>query len=241
MNNLEHFEKNIQEIESRIGYKFINTILLKEAFTHRSFYNENRDKITQHNERLEFLGDAVLGAIISKFLYTTLQQEGEGSLSHLRSQMVDSTACACYLQKWGFESFVLLGKGERINDGRGRESIYADLFEAILGAIFLEAGYNEAEKIFLFHFKEELTQTVLSPSRNAKAELQGYTQKMFQMTPRYEVLEETGPDHSKIFRVAVYIDKDLLGKGEGSSKKIAEQKAAFDALQQLEERQNGQS
>lgn len=239
MNNLEHFEKNIQEIQERIGYTFKEISLLKEAFIHRSFFNENRDKIPQHNERLEFLGDAVLGAIISKFLFVRQPAEGEGSLSHFRSQMVDASACASYLQKWGFESFVLLGKGERQSEGRGRETIYADLFEAILGAIFLEAGYDVVEKIFLFHFQEEISQVLLTPSRNAKAELQGYTQKYFQNTPRYEVLEESGPDHSKLFKVAVYSDTQLLGSGEGSSKKLAEQRAAEEALKKLEEKKNG--
>lgn len=223
-------EKQTGEIEKKLGYIFKDKALLFTAFVHRSFFNEHRDQISQHNERLEFLGDSVLGMMISDFLYKAFPEKPEGDLSHLRAQVVEAKACAEYLQKLGIAQFVLLGKGERMNEGRGRETILADLFEAIVGAIYLDGGMEEAKRFFWSHFQKDLEEAVKTPTRNWKAELQDYAQKHHGTPPVYKVEAETGPDHSKQFQVIALIDGRIVGLGAGNSKKAAEQAAAQDAL-----------
>lgn len=230
MNSLEKLIFDASEIENRLGYTFKHKSLLALAFVHRSFVNENRDVTDQHNERLEFLGDSVLGVLVAEFLYRQLPTTSEGDLSHLRSRLVEASSCVAYIQKLNVEGHLLLGKGERMNDGRGRESILADLFEALIGAIYLDGGI-EAARLFLFnHFKEEIEGILKEPVRNWKAELQDYSQKVHQQTPLYKVVSESGPDHSKVFNVSVLINDQEIGVGQGASKKEAQQAAAADAM-----------
>lgn len=232
MNKTPPLIKNYALIESKIGYAFKDRQLLDLAFVHRSFVNENRETV-QHNERLEFLGDAILGMIIAEYLYRYLPTTPEGELSYLRSRLVEASSCVLYIQKLNLEEYVLLGKGERMNDGRGRESILADLFEAIIGAIYLDGGLESA-KHFLFHnFAEEIAETIKMPLRNWKALLQDYCQKKFQQAPLYRVLDASGPDHNKIFTIAVVINEEIIGQGTGSSKKEAQQSAAVNAMERL--------
>jgi ribonuclease III len=232
-NPVEGLVQQCSVIEKRLGYEFNDRQLLMLAFVHRSFYNENRDTIDQHNERLEFLGDSVLGLIVSDYLYEKLPSSAEGQLSHLRSHIVEAGSCVSYLQKLDIAEFVLLGKGERMNDGRGRETILADLFEALIGAIYLDGGLNEVKKFFFHHFTEDMEMALKDPLRNWKAELQDYSQKKYQRPPVYKVVKEAGPDHSKVFHVIALIDETEMGAGEGSSKKLAEQAAAENALKKL--------
>lgn len=229
MNQMEYLIQHTAAIESKLGYSFHDRSLLLLAFVHRSFINENR-LVTQHNERLEFLGDTVLGMLVSDYLYRYLPTTPEGDLSYLRSRLVEASSCVGYVQLLEVSSYVLLGKGERMNDGRGRESILADLFEAIIGAIYLDGGI-EAAKHFLFHnFTQQIENILKTPLRNWKALLQDYCQKKYQQTPVYHVLQESGPDHSKTFEISVLIQQQELGRGTGSSKKEAQQAAAADAL-----------
>jgi ribonuclease-3 len=201
---------------------------------HRSFINENR-QVAQHNERLEFLGDSILGLLVAEYLYRNLPDTPEGDLSYLRSRLVEASSCVAYIQKINIEKHILLGKGERMNDGRGRESILADLFEAIIGAIFIDGGI-EAAKGFLFNnFSEEIQAILKTPLRNWKAILQDYCQKKYQHPPSYRVIEESGPDHSKIFTIAVMINDQEIGRGTGASKKEAQQASAADALERIRE------
>ncbi len=223
-----------EEIEKKLGYTFKDKNLLFTAFVHRSYFNEHREQITQHNERLEFLGDSVLGIIISDLLFNSFPTKPEGELSHLRSQVVEAKACAAYLQKLALGEYVLLGKGERMNEGKGRETILADLFEAIVGAIYLDGGIDEARRFFLGHFEKDLEDGLKTPVRNWKAELQDYAQKHHGSPPIYRVEKESGPDHSKQFQVAALIDGEVVGVGSGASKKVAEQAAAEDALRRKE-------
>lgn len=222
------------EIEKILRVRFNNRELLKLAFVHRSFWNENQEFSKNHNERLEFLGDSVLGLIVGEYLFRHYPHFDEGRLSTLRSQLVDAPACAMYVQKLGVDRYLLLGKGEQSNVGKGRESIQADLFEALIGAVYLDQGLEFAQNFFFSHFQEEVDHMIAEPHRNWKAELQDYTQKTFQQTPIYTVLEESGPAHKKMFRVAVSIKEGKMGEGEGSSKKEAQVQAAKDALQQIE-------
>ncbi len=233
MNAIEELLERGKEIEDKIGYEFKEKKLFLLAFVHRSFFNEHRDLVNEHNERLEFLGDSVLGLIVSDFLYTHLPKEPEGRLSHLRSQIVEAGRCVQFVHQLEISQYVLLGRGERMNDGRGRDSILADLFEALIGGIFLDGGLDEVKRFFFGHFSEEIAELLSAPLRNWKAELQDYSQKRHQKPPIYKVLKEMGPDHSKVFYVVALIDEQEVGEGTGSSKKEAEQVAAENALRKL--------
>lgn len=232
MRSYEELIRSAPEIEMRLGYTFVDKKLLALAFVHRSFINENKS-VAEHNERLEFLGDSILSLLISDYLYRYLPGTPEGELSYLRSRLVEAHSCMVYVQKLELSPYLLLGKGERMNDGRGRESILADLFEALIGAIFLDGGM-EATKRFLFkNFSPEIDTILKTPIRNFKAELQDFCQKKFKEAPLYQVLEESGPDHNKYFVIAVVVQNNTLGRGEGNSKKEAQQKAAEEALKHL--------
>lgn len=233
MTTLIQLKINIPIIEEKIGYKFTDKALLELAFIHRSFANENRFIMKDHNERLEFLGDAILGLIISDFLYLTLPNHPEGELSYLRSRLVEASSCARYVQKLSLERFLLMGKGESMNEGKGRSTILSDLFEALIGAIYLDGGIKSSKDFFFDHFKEDVFQTIEKPHRNWKAELQDYCQKNYQRPPEYIVLKEEGPDHLKVFLICVKLGEKELGRGKGSSKKEAEQDAAQSAVKTL--------
>lgn len=235
MDQLQELTAHLPEIESKIAYAFVDKNLLISAFVHRSFYNEHRESVPRHNERLEFLGDSVLGLLISDFLYGQLPEDPEGRLSNLRSHIVEASSCASLLAQLGLGQFVLLGKGERMNDGRGRETILADLFEAIIGAIYLDGGIEAARSFVFTHFETAIREHLNAPARNWKAELQDYSQKKHQRPPTYKIAREMGPDHSKLFEVEAWIGETQVGKGTGSSKKEAEQAAAADAMRNLEE------
>lgn len=230
MNVLEKLLTQVPNIESKIGYHFDDPDLLLLALTHRSFVNENRDLSTEHNERLEFLGDAVLGVIISDYLYKYLPSTPEGELSFLRSRIVEATSCMALVQKLNVEEYLLLGKGEKMNDGRGRESILADLFEALIGAIYLDGGLNAAKNFIFNNFSYDINEIMRRPVHNWKALLQDFAQKERAITPSYKVISESGPDHNKQFLVAVLLGNEEAGRGEGTSKKDAQQKAAENAL-----------
>jgi ribonuclease-3 len=223
----------LSEVEDRLGYFFKKKSLLAQAFVHRSFYNENRDLAEEHNERLEFLGDSVLGLLISDYLYHHLPMQAEGELSRLRAHLVEAGSCSRFLIKLGVAPFVLLGKGERMNEGRGRETILADLFEALIGAIYLDGGIGEAKRVFWNHFEHEIREILEHPVRNWKAELQDLSQKRHQKPPSYKVVSESGPDHSKLFIIAAFVGDREVGRGTGSSKKEAEQEAAKHALETM--------
>ncbi len=234
MNLLEKLRDRFDEIETIIGYVFENKELLLNALIHRSFANEYKERDLPNNERLEFLGDSILGLVVAEYLYHRLPSYPEGILSQLRSRLVDASACLKYMQKLKLSDFILLGRGERMAEGKSRSSIQADAFEALIGALYLDGGIVIVKSFILCHFEEELTEAIGSPSRNFKAELQDYSQKKYQKIPVYKIAGETGPDHSKIFHVIVYLDEQEMGLGLGASKKEAEQRAAFDALSKLE-------
>lgn len=233
MHSLETILKLAPEIERKLGYRFQDKNLMALAFVHRSYINENRS-ITEHNERLEFLGDSILNLLISDYLFRYLPNTPEGDLSYLRSRLVEASSCVTYVQKLDVTGYLLLGKGERMNDGRGRDSILADLFEALIGAIYLDGGIESAKKFLFKNFSSDIDAILKTPIRNFKADLQDLSQKKYKETPQYHVLSEEGPDHSKKFLVSVVILEKEWGRGEGNSKKEAQQKAAEDALLKLE-------
>lgn len=234
MDSLTQLTSQLSEVEDRLCYTFKNKQLLLLACVHRSFYNERRDSIEAHNERLEFLGDSVLGLLIAEYLYRQLPQEPEGRLSSLRAQIVESGSCMTLVSKLQLTNAILLGRGERMNAGRGRETILADFFEALIGAIYLDGGLEITRKFFFQHFSHELQERLRTPSRNWKAELQDYSQKKYQKPPQYHLLKTEGPDHHKQFHITVHVDDKPIGQGIGNTKKEAEQDAAQHALLQLE-------
>ncbi|CCB90626.1 Ribonuclease 3 [Waddlia chondrophila 2032/99] len=237
MNDLKELLSLSSEIEAKIGHTFKDKQLLSLAFTHRSYINENNDA-HEHNERLEYLGDSILGFLIAEYLYKYLPNTPEGELSYLRSRLVEASSCVIYVQKLDLEQYLLLGKGEQMNDGRGRDSILADLFESLIGAIYLDGGMDAA-RLFLFkNFSKEIEEILKTPICNWKAQLQDYCQKKYRHPPLYKVVSESGPDHQKIFTISVLINNQEVGHGEGPSKKEAQQAAAKDAFSRIE-KQNG--
>jgi len=234
MQTIDQLREELSQIEKTIGYQFKDSSLVERAFVHRSFINENRGVVEGHNERLEFLGDAVLGLIVSDFLYKELPDHPEGELSYLRSRLVEAATCALYVEKIGVVNYILMGKGEAMNEGKGRLTILADLFEALIGAIYLDGGMEASYQFFFNHFKNDILEIIESPTRNWKAELQDYCQKNYQKPPAYEVVDEKGPDHEKTFFIVVKLDERILGEGAGTSKKEAEQMGAKQAIESLE-------
>ena len=233
MSLLDKLQQNCHLIEERIGYRFQNKELLETALIHRSYANEHKGEEIKHNERLEFLGDTVLGLIVSDYLYREFPDQPEGELSYLRSRIVEAATCSQFVQKLGIDEFILVGKGESMNVGKGRNTILSDLFEALLGAIYLDGGLDVAITFYLKHFSSELTQIIAEPMRNWKAELQDFAQRETQMPPVYEVEKEEGPDHAKTFHVIVKVGDRIVGQGTGSSKKEAEQSAAEEAMRRI--------
>jgi ribonuclease-3 len=234
MTSYERLAHQIPRIEEALGIVFENKDLLILAFIHRSYANERRGETGQHNERLEFLGDSVLGLVIAEYLFRRLPTYPEGELSQLRSRLVDASACTRFIQKLKLSEYILLGKGERLNEGQMKGSILADVFEAIVGAIYLDSGIGTVRSFMVLHFETDIEEAIGRPAHNYKAELQDYSQKKFQKPPLYRVIDESGPDHAKIFHVAVLVGQKELGAGKGSSKKEAEQRAAFEALSKIE-------
>jgi ribonuclease III len=230
MNLLANVKDSIDVIEKQLGYTFKDKDLLIMAFVHRSYANEQKNTITDHNERLEFLGDSVLGVIVADFLYNRFPDVYEGTLSLYKSSLVDEISCASYVRFLGLSDYILLGKGEVISSGNRKLSILADVFEAVIAAIYLDGGMDKAKNFFLTQCNTVIEDVLKQPHRNFKAELQDYSQKHHKITPVYKITKEDGPDHAKIFFVEVWLDSKVMAIGKGSSKKEAEQDAARQAI-----------
>ncbi|MFC1801886.1 ribonuclease III [Patescibacteria group bacterium] len=223
---------DFSKFEEKIGVSFNNKDLLKQAFTHRSYINEHKKSKLSHNERLEFLGDAVLELVSSDYLYKKFPEEKEGILTAYRAALVNTNTLAEAAQRIDMNSFVLLSKGEAKDTGRARSYILTDVFEAVIGAIFLDQGYEKSEKFIsdnLFHLTEDIVENRLW--QDAKSYFQEKAQEETGITPNYKTLKETGPDHSKVFVSGVFIGEELVAEGEGVSKQIAEQNAAKKGLE----------
>lgn len=233
MNPYYELQENSSSIEDKLNYTFKNKELLFLAFVHSSFVNENKKITSDHNERLEFLGDGVFNLVITEYLYLKFPKASEGRLSFLRSRIVDSTSCSLFIEKLGIKNFVLLGKGEKQSEDRGRFTILADLFEALIGAMYLDGGLQVVKDFITNHFEKEVSDFLNNPFPNYKADLQSYCQKKYSTHPTYTIISETGPEHSKKFIIEASINGIKLSQGEGSSKKEAEQQAAKKALENL--------
>jgi ribonuclease-3 len=225
--------KDFSEFETGIGVTFKNKELLKQAFTHRSYLNEHREEATEHNERLEFLGDAVLELIVTRFLYDEYPDKPEGDLTAFRAALVNAVTLSEVASEIGMNDYLLLSKGEAKDTGRARAILLANAIEALIGAIYLDQGYEEAEKFIdkqLFPKMDEIMKNKLW--RDPKSTLQEKVQEVEGATPYYEVIKETGPDHDKQFVVGVYAKEKLMAEGSGKSKQEAEQQAARNALEE---------
>ena len=223
---------NFSEFEKNIGVNFLDRALLKQAFTHRSYLNENRKTNLEHNERLEFLGDAVLELIVTAHLYEKYPTYNEGEMTSLRSALVNANTMAEVASKIKMNDFMLLSRGEAKDVGRARQYILANAIEALIGAIFLDQGYQTAEK-FVGEQLFPLLPKIIKEGfwLDAKSRFQEKSQEIAGTTPSYESLKETGPDHDKHFTIGVFLGKEKVAEGEGKSKQDAEQAAARAGLQ----------
>ena len=223
--------KDLHFFEEKFGLTFQNKDLLMQALTHRSYLNENPHFPLGHNERLEFLGDAVLELVVTEELYQRFPEKPEGELTSFRAALVNANMLADTAVNLGINDFLLLSRGEAKDTGRARQYIMANAFEAIVGAIYLDQGYA-ATKIFIQHALLPHLNEVLEKKlyKDPKSLLQEVAQDKVSVTPTYEVIREWGPDHDKHFAVGVYLGEELIAQGEGPSKQEAQEEAARNAL-----------
>lgn len=226
-------EKDFSEFENKIGIKFNNQEILKQAFTHRSFLNEHKSLKGKHNERLEFLGDAVLELAITDYLYKEYPEKNEGDLTSIRSALVNAQTCAEVAKELEVNDYLLLSKGEAKDIGRARLYILANALEAIIGAIYVDSGYEKAQNFILKNIAP-MTATIVKQELwvDAKSKFQEKAQDVEGVTPFYKTTKEVGPDHDKRFTVGVFIGETMIAEGEGDSKQDAEQSAARNALKE---------
>lgn len=226
--------EQLKEFQKKIGYQFQQEGLLRQALTHSSYANEHRMKKLSDNERLEFLGDAVLEIVTSDFLYHEHTDVPEGELTRVRASIVCEQTLAFCTRALNLGDYLLLGKGEDQTGGRKRKSILSDAFEAIIGAIYLDGGFaNAKEFIHRFILKDLENKKLFFDSKTI---LQEIVQANFKEVISYHLIGEEGPDHNKIFRVAVHIGEEEYGVGEGRTKKAAEQEAAYISILKLHEK-----
>jgi ribonuclease III len=224
---------NFLTFEKKAGLNFKDKNLLKQAFVHRSYLNENKRIKLHHNERLEFLGDAVLELSITKFLYNKFPEKTEGDLTSLRAALVNADTCAKVASKLNINDFLLLSKGEARDNGRARQYILANTLEALIGAIYLDRGYEAAEEFVLEHVSSLTDEVIETRSwSDSKSLFQEKAQEILGITPLYKILKETGPDHAKRFTSGVFLNEKIVASGTGDSKQEAEQAAAGKALEE---------
>jgi len=214
-------------LEKKIRIKFKNIKLLEEAFTHKSYAIEHGTMLC--NERLEFLGDSIISAVVAHFLYKRFPNVDEGKLSKMKSQIVSRSNLSLWAADMQLGQYLFLSQGEEATGGRKRESLLGNVYEALVGAIFLDQGFGRAQRLVL----RQLAKRKRIVENDYKSKLQETVQKRFKVTPLYAVINESGPDHAKIFTLEVRLNKRVLGTGEGRSKKEAEQLAAKEALKTI--------
>ena len=215
----------------KIGFEYKNIDYLITALTHRSYVNEHKKSVSEHNERLEFLGDAVLELVVTDYLFRNFS-EPEGILTSWRAALVRTESIGEAGDKLGYEPLLRMSRGEKNGSTRARQQILANAFEAVIGSVYLERGYQDAEKFISKHILSKLDTILKSGSwRDPKSHLQEISQRIDNQTPQYRVLEEVGPDHDKTFTLGVFVADKLMGKGTGPSKQAAQQQAARAAIE----------
>ena len=236
-------QKSGDGLEAKLGYRFKDPELLAHALVHRSFLTGKDIPYTNNNERLEFLGDSVLNMLTTEFLYRKYPDDPEGELSKRKSAIVSGHACAQSSKEWNLSEYIKLGKAEAKMGGRGKESILADAYEAVLGAVYLDGGLEEVRAILnKFHFPRVSDIIVADDFVNYKSELLEYLQGKLHTVPEYVLMGESGPEHEKVFTVETRVNGKTYGSGQGGSKKRAEQEAAHKTLEMLKaEAENAQA
>jgi len=223
--------KDFSLLEKKLGVKFKNKDILKQAFIHRSYLNENPKLNLEQNERLEFLGDAVLELVVTEYLYKEYPEKTEGELTNWRAALVNAKMLTSVAWDLGFNDFLLLSRGETKELGKARQYILANTFEAFIGAIHLDTGYAEAEKFIEKYLLPKLPDIIRKKLyKDAKSEFQEEAQDKVGITPVYRVIKEWGPEHKKKFTVGLFLNEDLVAEGQGYSKQEAEEEAAKEAL-----------
>lgn len=220
-----------ETLQQALGYQFRNPQLLEQALTHTSYANENRARGLSHNERLEFVGDSILGFVVAEYLYRTFPDRPEGELTRMRAELVCERSLAVMAKEINLGSHLQLGRGEERSGGRTRPSILSDACEAILAAAYLDGGFEAAKGIVYRHVLDRVAESV--HSGDYKTILQELVQREKNQTLSYQLLDEQGPDHAKVFTVEVLRNGVAVGSGSGHSKKLAEQAAAHEAIRRL--------
>ncbi|MCD4786418.1 MAG: ribonuclease III [Candidatus Eremiobacteraeota bacterium] len=231
MSNAEQYKDHLDNVQNKLNIHFEDQELLFRSLVHDSFVYEN-DETVRSNERLEFLGDSILGMVISHLLYENYRNWDEGEMALFKSHLVSAESLAKCARKINLGNYLFLGKGEDASGGRKRESILSDALEALLGAIYLDIGFEKVREFIIEIFGDNLD--VETPIKDYKSHLQELSQKRFKSLPRYNIIEESGPPHKKIFKVRVMMENNCKGEGEGTSKKDAEQKAARNLLDNID-------
>lgn len=233
--------RDLTGLEENLGYSFKDRSLLLEALTHKSFYHENRDKAYSYNERLEFLGDSVIGLVIVEYLFHLRQRYSESVLAKMKSYLVCESVLAEIAASVSLRDYILLGKGEESSGGREKKSILSDALEAVVGAVYLDGGYERTCRMVVDFFRPKIDRAVETGEfYDYKTELQEKTQFLLGALPEYRVVREQGKEHKRIFTVAVYLEGKELGLASGSRKKEAEALAAKKALERLRAEDAGQ-
>ncbi len=224
--------KNFSKLEEQLNISFKNKDLLTQALTHRSYLNENPDFHLTHNERLEFLGDAVLELVITDYLYRKYPNRPEGMLTNWRASLVNTKILAKIAHKLNFHKFLLVSKGEEKEIDNDKASILADTFEALVGALYIDKSYQVCKKFIENNLTKELPEIIEKGLyKDSKSRFQEAAQEKVEITPTYKILDEKGPDHRKMFTLGVFLNNKLIAKGRGTSKQKAEEAAAKKALQ----------
>ncbi|MCA9360837.1 ribonuclease III [Candidatus Nomurabacteria bacterium] len=225
-------QTSLTKLQNLLKVAFTDTTVLLSAITHRSYLNEHREATWDHNERLEFLGDAVLELVVTDYLFNKYPEKPEGELTAVRAALVNTVSLSAASEQLGVNSYLLMSKGEAKDTGRARQYILANAFEACIGAIYIDQGYESAKDFIadrLFPKTEEIVKKRLW--QDAKSRFQELSQEHVSVTPTYETLSQEGPDHDRVFTVGVYLKKELIAKGNGRSKQEAEQEAAIHAIE----------
>jgi ribonuclease-3 len=230
-------KKELQLFERHAGLRFRELESLNQAFTHRSYANELSDTVA-NNERLEFLGDSVLGMVVSEYLYERLPDQPEGELARIKSFVVSEASLSEIAKRLRVDNYILIGKGEEYSGGRSKKAILADALEAIIGAYYLDSGFLPARKFVLAILIPEITKVLENRhAKDYKTLLQELVQKRMKTYPKYKVAQKSGPDHDRTFTIEVHIGERSFGSGRGKNKKEAEQEAARIAFETLQERE----
>ncbi|MDA8431830.1 MAG: ribonuclease III [Nitrospiraceae bacterium] len=228
--------REASDLERKIGYHFRDRDLLSESLTHKSFYHENKGKTRSYNERLEFLGDSVVGLVVVEYLFLLGERYEESVLAKMKSFLVCEAVLAEIASSVSLGRHILLGKGEESTGGRAKKSILADVFEAVIGAVYLDSGYEKTRQVVLRFFEDRVKRAIESGEfYDFKTELQEKTQSLYGILPEYKVIKEEGEEHQRIFTVAVFLEGRRLASASGKRKKEAEARAAKKAIEKVKE------